>query len=286
MEDRRDVDGGMAGVEVGEELLVLRLELVVELFEETIAQLGHQRLVVETGEELAETGEDQPGVVEVGRHRFGHSRVLDLDRHGVARTGHGPVDLADGRRRDGPRVPLGEDHLRWRPQLLLDHGRGELGAHGRSVVLELGEGVANVLRQPLVEVAGHLPDLHQGALHLAEHLGHLLGRPHLEGRVELAATLGIGEHPPGPMGGVRAPGPSPQPGQAGGAGRLALVAHHAVHGSAHGDRGGQARGGPDSEEGDVATAAHGWRSYGPPRRRPHSAGEGSRIAGAERQDLS
>ena len=57
-----------------------------------------------------------------------------------------------------------------------------------------------VLGEPLVEVAGHLAQLHQGALHLAQRLGHLLGGPQLEGGVERLAPLGVGEHPPGPVG--------------------------------------------------------------------------------------
>src|SRR5881398_3617665 len=41
----------------------------------------------------------------------------------------------------------------------------------------------------------HLAELHEGALHAAERLGHLLGRPQLAGLVELAPPRRFCEHP-------------------------------------------------------------------------------------------
>ena len=64
---------------------------------------------------------------------------------------------------------------------------GQLGAHGRGVGLELGQRLADRLGQALVEVAGHLAELHQGALHVPERLGDALGGLQLEGGVELVA---------------------------------------------------------------------------------------------------
>ena len=70
--------------------------------------------------------------------------------------------------------------------------------HRRRVRLELGEGLADRLGQALVEVAGHLAELHQGALHVAERLGDLLGGAQLVRRVELLAPLGARRTPAGP----------------------------------------------------------------------------------------
>ena len=49
---------------------------------------------------------------------------------------------------------------------LLPHDLGrQLGRHRRRVLLQLGQRVAHRLGQPLVEVARHLTELHQRALH-------------------------------------------------------------------------------------------------------------------------
>ena len=108
-------------------------------------------------------------------------------------------------------------------QLGPDHAGGQLGAHRRGVGLQLGQGVAHVLGQALVEVAGHLAELHERALHLAERLGHLLGRLQLEGGVEALAPLGVGEHAAGPVHGEGRAGPGAEAGQSGVAGPPAGV---------------------------------------------------------------
>ena len=79
------------------------------------------------------------------------------------------------------------------PELGRDHLGGELAAHRRRVRLQLGQREANRFGQPVVEVARHLPDLHQGALHVAETLGDVLGGAQLELLVELDSALGAGE---------------------------------------------------------------------------------------------
>ena len=55
-------------------------------------------------------------------------------------------------------------------------GNRKVGAHGRSVGLESGELGAVLLGESVVEIAGHLAELHQYALHLAQGFGDLLGR--------------------------------------------------------------------------------------------------------------
>jgi hypothetical protein len=84
-------------------------------------------------------------------------------------------------------------------QLRLDHPRRQLGGHRRGVRLQLGEGVAQVRRHALVEVAGHLAQLHEGALHVAELRRDLLRSADLVGPVEHVAPLRGREHPARPM---------------------------------------------------------------------------------------
>ena len=69
----------------------------------------------------------------------------------------------------------------------------QLRRHRRGVGLQLGERLAHRLGQALVEVARHLAELHQGALHVPEDLGDLLGGPQLELGVELLAPLVRGQ---------------------------------------------------------------------------------------------
>ena len=95
-----------------------------------------------------------------------------------------PIDAGGDRHR----VPLGEQLVGRRAQLGLDHPGRQLGRHRRRVLLQLGERVAHGLGQALVEVAGHLAELHQRALHVPERLGHLLGRAQLVRGVELGVA--------------------------------------------------------------------------------------------------
>ena len=113
--------------------------------------------------------------------------------------GDRPVDLADGRGGDRNRVPLGEELVGRAAQLLLDHRRRQLAAHRRRVVLQLGQRGPEVLGQALVEVADHLAELHQGALHVPELRRHLLGRPDLVLPVQRLAAVGRREHATGPV---------------------------------------------------------------------------------------
>ena len=78
-----------------------------------------------------------------------------------------------------------------RAQLLVDHLGGEVAAHRRGVGLQLGEGLTDRFGQAVVEVAGHLPDLHQRPLHLPEALGDLLGGAQLPLGVDLDASLAV-----------------------------------------------------------------------------------------------
>ena len=109
------------------------------------------------------------------------------------------MDLTDRGRGDGNRIPLRE-HLLWGlAQFGLDHLGRQFGGHGWGVLLELSQGVTNRFGHPLVQEAGHLTQLHHGALQVAKGLGHLGGRLDLMGEVELISSFGISEGPPGPV---------------------------------------------------------------------------------------
>ena len=88
---------------------------------------------------------------------------------------HCPMNLADRRRGDRIGVPLDEDLLRRRTEFFGDHLGGELALIGGAFACSSASALAHRLGQAVVEVAGHLPDLHQRALHLAEALGDVLG---------------------------------------------------------------------------------------------------------------
>jgi hypothetical protein len=70
-----------------------------------------------------------------------------------------------------------------------------------------------VVGKPHVEVGRHLAQLHEGALHVAEDVGHLLGGPQLELPVEVGLPGGGGERSPGPVQREVGPGPPADPGQ-------------------------------------------------------------------------
>ena len=91
------------------------------------------------------------------------------------------------------------------PELPLDDLGRQLGRHRRGIGLQGGESLAHGFGKAVVEVAGHLADLHQGALHVTEAFGDLLGAAQPALVVELGAALGGGEQLAGRRGGVRRP---------------------------------------------------------------------------------
>ncbi len=127
----------VAAVGARDGALVLRLELVVELLGDPLAQLGVDRLDVEAGREPLDQRQQQREVAQVGVDRLGDARVLDLDRDGPALARHRAVHLAD--RRGGERLllELGEDRRRLLAQLLaqqlLDRLNGSGGTSSRSL---------------------------------------------------------------------------------------------------------------------------------------------------------
>jgi hypothetical protein len=75
--------------------VVLRLDLVVELLGDALAQLAVERLDVEPGREPLDQRQQHREVAEVGLDRLGDAGVLELDRDLVAVERDRAVDLAD-----------------------------------------------------------------------------------------------------------------------------------------------------------------------------------------------
>ena len=122
-----------------------------------------------------------------------------------------------------------------------------------------------------VQVGRHLAELHEGALHVAEGLGHLGGGAQLELLVELGVAMGAGEHPAGPVEGEVGSRPAPDPGQLG----PALVAGATPDGTRPGPGAGPAPRGvpaarcaPDQGRGDRHAGGH----QGAAERRPADRG--------------
>jgi hypothetical protein len=179
--DLRHGDGGVARVVVGERLLVTGFAAVVEFLGDPLAQLREQRVDV-----LARRGDlqhpaQQPDVPQVGFDGLGDARVLDFDRDGAAVVGDRPVHLPDRGGRDRLGIPGRERPLRRQAKLFGDHLRGQFGAHRRHAVLQSAQRAAGRRRQAVVDVAGHLAELHQHALHRAQGRGDVFGR--LQGQV-------------------------------------------------------------------------------------------------------
>ena len=76
---------------------------------------------------------------------------------------------------DGFRVPGGEGPLRRLAQLFRDDLRGQFRAHRRHAVLQPAQRPAGGGGQAVVDVAGHLAQLHQHALHRPQGGGDVLG---------------------------------------------------------------------------------------------------------------
>ena len=184
-DDFRHVDEGMVAVGAGEDPLVLRLVLVVELLHHPLADLLGDRLRVKAGGDRPGQPHDRPGVAQVGLHRLGDPRVLDLHRDLAAVEQFGPVDLAD--RGGGERlvVDLGEVlRQRFAVVLLFQHLHHLLPGHRRRLVAQFAElllvDLAVLLGDEFrVDEGGELADLHRRAFHLPERADHLHRRFHV-----------------------------------------------------------------------------------------------------------
>src|SRR3954452_16298423 len=103
------------------------------------------------------------------------------------------MHLTDRRGREWIGIELHEQLVERFAELALQRRSSELEAHRRSVCAQFRERHAERFRQTFVEVARHLPELHQRALHVAEALSDLLRRLQLSLMIELDPSVSIGE---------------------------------------------------------------------------------------------
>jgi hypothetical protein len=170
----------MAVVEPRHRSLVGRLQLVVELVDDALADLVPDRLGVELGGDRPGEPEQHPEVLHVGADRVVDAGVLDLDGDVAAVLQRGAVDLADRGRRDRLGIELGEGVCERAVEVGLDHLAHLLEADRRSGIAERGElrleALAVLWRDhPDVDEGEHLADLHRGPLHPPEDGDDLLG---------------------------------------------------------------------------------------------------------------
>ena len=138
------MDERMAAIEVGERLLVVGLERVVQLVDQTLPDLGNHVVGIKPAESLLQQRAEQAGVAEVGFDRLANTGILHLHRDGTFQPCLGiddnsAVDLADARRGNRNGIPLDEHLVGCRTQLLLDDTGCKLGAHRWRVRLQFGQ---------------------------------------------------------------------------------------------------------------------------------------------------
>ncbi len=171
---------GVVAVGARDRAVVLRLDLVVELLGDPLAQLAVERLDVEPGREPLDQRQQQREVAEVGLDRLGDAGVLELDRDLVAVERDRAVDLAD--RGGGERLLLEglEVVADLAAELLLEQLADLLERQRRDVVAQRGERRLELLALRLrdrgeVDGGEDLADLHRRAAQLAELLDELAG---------------------------------------------------------------------------------------------------------------
>ena len=125
--------------------VVLRLELVVELLRDPLAQLGGGRLDVEAGRQSLDEREEHLQVAQVGLDRLGDARVLDLDRHAapsrVTARWTWPIEAAAKASRSKSSKCLAEGH----PELLAQQLLHPLVRQRRHLVAQRGERLLELL---------------------------------------------------------------------------------------------------------------------------------------------
>jgi len=183
----------MARVVVGEQLLVRRLVDVVEFLVDPGPKLLDEFVRVEPWVDHAEQHRQALGVVQVRGDRVGDTRVLDLNCNLAPIVGDGAMNLADRCGRDRLAVDLGEEFVERAAERGFDLGERKIRRHRRRIGMQTGERLAHRFRHAFAEVARHLAELHQRALHLAECAHDVFCFTTLEVRLEAAPCLIGGE---------------------------------------------------------------------------------------------
>ena len=171
--DLGDVRERVPAMGARDRAVVLRLELVVELLGDPLAQLGVDRLHVQAGRQPLDDRQQHREVAQVGVDRLGDARVLHLHRDLTPLARDRAVDLADRCRGEGVVLELREDRRRPVPELLAQQLLDLLERQRRDVVAQLRQRLLEVLALALgqrreVDRGEHLPDLHRRPAHLAE----------------------------------------------------------------------------------------------------------------------
>ena len=172
-------DARVVGEGVGERLLGLGLQLVVELVGGALLQLAHERQDVDAGEDGGDAAGHQGELPEVAEQGVARPGVLHLDRDLATVVPPTAVDLADRGRRgrtaveaDQPVPPVGTE-------VGLDLVAHRLGRHRRRGVLQGGQVRAvrrgHVVGEGRLEDRERLAELHRAALELAQGAEQLLG---------------------------------------------------------------------------------------------------------------
>ena len=87
-------------------------------------------------------------------------------------------------------------------ELFADDFRREFCAHRRRILLKVSKSATHMFGKSLVDVTGHLTDLHERALHLPERFADLLSGLHFKRKVQLATFPGVGKNSTGTMSGI------------------------------------------------------------------------------------
>src|SRR6185503_4649941 len=172
-EDARNSHMRMPG-EVAVELLgVARLHAVIELLADRARELVHERGGVDELERLDAVADEARRLVhqlEVGLDLPRRVRSLHLHRDAAPIGQRGPVNLADGRCRDGRFLEVEKELLDGQLELLLNDAF-DLGVRdGRDVVLERLELEDDVGRDDVRARREKLAELDEGRPELVEHL--------------------------------------------------------------------------------------------------------------------
>jgi hypothetical protein len=87
-------------------------------------------------------------------------------------------------------------------ELFSDDFRREFCAHRRRILLKVSKSATHMFGKALVDVAGHLTDLHESALHLPERFADLLSGLHLKREVQFTTFPSVGKNSTGAMSGI------------------------------------------------------------------------------------
>ena len=149
--DLRDPHERVAAERPVHAALVLRLDLVVELVGDALAQLVEQRLRIHPRRHPLEQRHEELDVAHVGVDRLGDARVLDLHRDVVALVRRRAVDLPDRRGRDRPLVERREVLVELPADVALGDLAHVLERDLRRAVAQRGEALLELLAVALRE---------------------------------------------------------------------------------------------------------------------------------------